>query len=75
MIYIILFFLVIKTHEVSGSKLEVKKAVSKDVASASRGRRGGRGASGGRGQGWGGPNNWGGECILFKCIQYNLITS
>lgn len=58
------FFLVIKTHEVSGSKLEVKKAVSKDVASASRGRRGGRGASGGRGQSWGGPNNWGGECIL-----------
>lgn len=54
----------IKTHEVSGSKLEVKKAVSKDVASASRGRRGGRGTSGGRGQSWGGPNNWGGECIL-----------
>ncbi|XP_025194518.1 heterogeneous nuclear ribonucleoprotein A1-like isoform X3 [Melanaphis sacchari] len=52
----------IKSHEVSGSKLEVKKAVSKDVASASRGRRGGRGASSGRGQNWGGPNNnWGGN--------------
>ncbi|XP_027843049.1 heterogeneous nuclear ribonucleoprotein 87F-like [Aphis gossypii] len=52
----------IKSHEVSGSKLEVKKAVSKDVASASRGRRGGRGASSGRGQSWGGPNNnWGGN--------------
>lgn len=59
--YLSLYFLVIKSHEVSGSKLEVKKAVSKDVASASRGRRGGRGASGGRGQSWGGPNNnWGG---------------
>lgn len=58
------FFIVIKTHEVSGSKFGVKKAVIKDVASASRGRRGGRGASGGRGQSWGGPNNWGGKCIL-----------
>jgi len=59
--YLLFYFLVIKSHEVSGSKLEVKKAVSKDVTSASRGRRGGRGASGGRGQSWGGPNNnWGG---------------
>ena len=50
--------------------MEVKKAVSKDVASASRGRRGGRGASGGRGQSWGGPNNnWGGEYILFLCLS------
>jgi len=60
------FFLVIKSHEVSGFKLEVKKAVSKDVASASRSRRGGRGASSGRGQNWGGPNNnWGGKCIFI----------
>lgn len=44
--------------------MEVKKAVSKDGASASRGRRGGRGAGSGRGQNWGGPNNvWGGMCI------------
>ncbi|XP_050433627.1 heterogeneous nuclear ribonucleoprotein 87F-like isoform X2 [Adelges cooleyi] len=48
----------IKSHEVAGNKLEVKKAVSKDVASA-RGRRGGRGS--GRGQNWGGPNSWGGN--------------
>jgi len=52
----------IKSHEVSGIKLEVKKAISKDVASAARGRRGGRGIGGGRGQNWGGPtNNWGGS--------------
>ncbi|XP_050544616.1 heterogeneous nuclear ribonucleoprotein 87F-like isoform X2 [Daktulosphaira vitifoliae] len=49
----------IKSHQVANNKLEVKKAVSKDVASASRGRRGARGAS--RGQNWGGPNNWGGS--------------
>lgn len=59
-----IYFLVIKNHQVSGVKLEVKKAVSKDVTSASRGRRGGRGAVSGRGQNWGGPNNWGG-ILLF----------
>lgn len=54
-------FIVIKSHEVAGTKLEVKKAVSKDVASASRGHRGGRGGGSGRGQTWRGPNNnWGG---------------
>lgn len=59
-------FLVIKSHEISGIKLEVKKAVSKDAASASRGRRGGRGSGGGgRGQGFGGPNNWGGMCFIL----------
>lgn len=43
--------------------------MSKDVASASRGRRGGRGAVGGRGQNWGGPNsNWGGMCIILIYI-------
>ncbi|VVC42254.1 RNA recognition motif domain [Cinara cedri] len=52
----------IKTHHVSGTKLEVKKAVSKDITSAARGRRGGRGSGSGRGQNWGGPNNsWGGS--------------
>lgn len=52
----------IKSHQVSGTKLEVKKAVSKDAATASRFRKGGRGAVGGRGQSWGGPNNnWGGN--------------
>lgn len=52
--YFIILFSVIKNHQVSGGKLEVKKAVkSKDVASASRGRRGGRSGSG-RGQNWGG---------------------
>lgn len=57
----------IKTHHVSGTKLEVKKAVSKDVtAAASRGRRGGRGSGSGRGQNWGGPNNsWGGMCLIL----------
>lgn len=49
--------------------MEVKKAVSKDVASGSRGRRGGRGVLGGRGQNWGGANNnWGGMCIILISI-------
>ncbi|XP_025416821.1 heterogeneous nuclear ribonucleoprotein A1-like isoform X2 [Sipha flava] len=52
----------IKSHEVCGNKLEVKKAVSKDVASAARGHRGGRGIGSGRGQAWRGHNNnWGGN--------------
>jgi len=52
----------IKIHHISGTKLEVKKAVSKDLASTSRGRRGGRGTGIGRGQNWAGPNNsWGGN--------------
>lgn len=43
--------------------------MSKDVASASRGRRGGRGVVGGRGQNWGGPNNnWAGMCIILIYI-------
>jgi len=53
--------------------LEVKKAVSKDVTSASRGRRGGRGAVSGRGQNWGGPSNWGGICIILICILVMTI--
>jgi hypothetical protein len=57
---------VIKSHEVCGNKLEVKKAVSKDVASAARGHRGGRGIGSGRGQAWRGHNNnWGGMCITL----------
>lgn len=61
------YFLVIKNHEVSGTKLEVKKAVSKDVTAASRGRRGGRGVGSGRGQNWGGPANWGGMLSTAYC--------
>lgn len=54
-------------------KLEVKKAVNKEVASASRGRRGGRGnGSGGRGQNWGGPNNWGG---IYTYLISKIITN
>lgn len=76
--YIFLIILVIKSHEVTGMKLEVKKAVNKEVASAARGRRGGRSAgSGGRGQSWGGPNsNWGGMStkLISKINFYiNLI--
>lgn len=40
--------------------------MSKDVTSASRGRRGGRGSvNGGRGQNYGGPNSWGGMYIIL----------
>lgn len=40
--------------------------MSKDVASVSRGRRGGRGTGNGRGQNWGGPNNnWGGTLLYI----------
>lgn len=55
--------------------------MSKDVASASRGRRGGRGAGSGRGQNWGGPNNnWGGMynilIVIITIIElYNKMLS
>jgi len=54
--------------------------VSKDLASTSRGRRGGRGTGIGRGQNWAGPNNsWGGMFINFNIhticnyVIHNLV--
>lgn len=46
----------IKSHQVAGGKLDVKKAISRsDNAGGGRGGRGGRGGGGG-----GNRNNWGG---------------
>lgn len=53
----ICYFIVIKTHQVAGGKLDVKKAISR-----SDGGGGGRGGRGGRGGGGSGNrNNWGGN--------------
>jgi len=58
---------VIKSHQVAGGKLDVKKAISRsDSAGGGRGGRGGRGGGGGGGNrsSWGGnPRNeqWGGH--------------
>jgi len=59
---------VIKSHQVAGGKLDVKKAISRsDGAGGGRGGRGGRGGGGGGGgnrSSWGGnPRNeqWGGH--------------
>lgn len=57
----------IKSHQVAGGKLDVKKAISRsDGAGGGRGGRGGRGGGGGGGNrsSWGGnPRNeqWGGH--------------
>jgi len=55
-IYVFLI-IVIKSHQVAGGKLDVKKAISRsDGAGGGRGGRGGRGGGGG-----GNRNNWGGN--------------
>lgn len=74
--------LVIKSHQVAGGKLDVKKAISRsEGAGGGRGGRGGRGGGGGGGgnrSSWGGnPRNeqWGGghhnskykSLLVFSC--------
>lgn len=49
---------VIKSHQVAGGKLDVKKAISRSDGGGGRGGRGGRGGGGGGG---GNRNNWGGN--------------
>lgn len=46
----------IKSHQVAGGKLDVKKAISRSDGGGGRGGRGGRGGGGG-----GNRNNWGGN--------------
>lgn len=76
----------IKSHQVAGGKLDVKKAISRsDGAGGGRGGRGGRGGGGGGGgnrSSWGGnPRNdqWGGhhnsnyEYIYLFTINFEYI--
>lgn len=51
----LIFIIVIKSHQVAGGKLDVKKAISRSDGGGGRGR-GGRGGGGG-----GNRNNWGGN--------------
>lgn len=55
--------IVIKSHQVAGGKLDVKKAISRSDGGGGGGGRGGRGGRGGGGGGGGGGNrnNWGGN--------------
>lgn len=52
--------LVIKSHQVAGGKLDVKKAISRSDGGGGGGR-GGRGGRGGGGRDGGNRNNWGGN--------------